>query len=167
VALDASGNAYITGRTASTNFPVAGNPYQGASGGGTDAFVVKLNPSASGAASLVYATYLGGSGNDGGNGIVVDASGTATVVGRTDSTDFPMGAGIPFQGTNGGGFDAFVARLDPAGSTLLYATYLGGTGDDRGFSIARDSSNNVYVTGQRRFGQLHDQQWDPDHRRRP
>jgi hypothetical protein len=143
VALDASGNAYVTGRTASTDFPVGGAPFQGTSGGGRDAFVVKLNPLASGTASLVYATYLGGSGDDGGNGIVVDGSGNATVAGRTDSTDFPMGIGTPFQSTNGGGFDAFAARLDPAGSTLLYATYLGGTGDDRGFSIARDSSNNV------------------------
>ena len=58
-----------------------------------------------------------------------------------------MGTGTPFQSTNGGGFDAFVARLGAAGSTLLYATYLGGSGDDRGFGIARDSSNNVYVTG--------------------
>ena len=101
VALDASGNAYVTGRTASTNFPVSTTRFQGTSGGGTDAFVVKLNPSASGAASLVYATYLGGSGDDGCNGIVVDASGNATVVGRTDSTNFPMGTGTPFQTPTG------------------------------------------------------------------
>ena len=148
--LDASGNAYVAGRTTSTDFPVGGTPFQGTSGGGTDAFVAKLNPAASGAASLVYATYLGGSGDDGCNGIVVEASGNATVVGRTDSTNFPMGTGTPFQSTNGGGFDAFVARLGPAGSTLLYATYLGGSGEDRGFSIARDSSNNVYITGRTR-----------------
>ena len=64
VALDASGNAYVAGRTTSTDFPVAGTPFQGTSGGGTDAFVAKLNPAASGAASLVYATYLGGSGDE-------------------------------------------------------------------------------------------------------
>ena len=81
VTLDTSGNVYVAGRTSSTDLPLGGTPYQAASAGGTDAFVAKLNPSASGAASLVYATYLGGSGNDGGNGIVVDASGNATVVG--------------------------------------------------------------------------------------
>ncbi len=147
VAVDASGNAYVTGQTTSTDFPVSTTRFQGASGGGTDAFVAKLNPTASGAASLVYSTYLGGSGDDGANGIVVDAAGNATIVGRTDSTNFPMGAGTPFQNANGGGFDVFVARLGPAGSTLLYATYLGGSGEDRGFSIARDASNNVYITG--------------------
>jgi hypothetical protein len=147
VALDASGNVYVAGRTSSTDFPVSATRFQGVSGGGTDAFVVKLNPSASGPASLVYSTYLGGSADDGANGIVVDASGNATVVGRTASTDFPMGTGVPFQGSNGGGVDTFVARLGPAGSTLLYATYLGGDGDERGLAIARDSANNVYVTG--------------------
>ena len=112
----------------------------------SDAFVAKLNPSLTGAASLVYSTYLGGSGEDRANGIVVDGSGNVTVTGRTISTDFPT-AGPPYQGTPGGDFDAFVTRLDSTGSSLLYSTYLGGSGDDRGFSIARDSGGNVYITG--------------------
>ncbi len=149
IAVDASGNAYVTGRTDSTNFPTAGTPFQSTSGGGIDAFVAKLNPSASGAPSLVYSTYLGGSGEDRANGIVADASGNAYVTGRTASTNFPL-AGTPYQSTNGGNFDVFVTKLNPTGSALLYSTYLGGSGDDRGFSIARDSSNNVYVTGRTR-----------------
>lgn len=148
VALDGSGNVYMVGRTRSTNLPTAGTPLQSTFGGGdTDAFVAKIDTTASGAASLVYSTYLGGSGGDGGNGVVVDGSGQATIIGRTASTDLPMGALAAFQASNGGGVDAFVARLNATGSALLYATYLGGTGDERGLGIARDGSNNVYVTG--------------------
>jgi uncharacterized repeat protein (TIGR01451 family) len=146
VAVDAAGAAYVTGRTDSTDFPTAGTPFQAANGGGADAFIAKLNPSLSGAASLVYSTYLGGAAEDRASAIVVDGSGNASVTGRTESTDFPT-AGNPYQDQNAGSFDVFVATVNAAGSTLLYSTYLGGTGDDRGFSLARDSSSNLYVTG--------------------
>ena len=149
VAVDGSGNAYVTGRAGSGGFPTAGTPYQGTIGGAPDAFVAKLNPSASGAASLVYSTFLGGNGDERANGIVVDSTGNAYVTGRTTSTNFPTVNA--FQATFGGSggviYDAFVAKLDATGTNLLYSTYLGGSGDDRGFSIARDASNNVYITG--------------------
>jgi hypothetical protein len=95
----------------------------------------------------VYSTCLGGSGNDYGTRIAVDSSGNAYVTGETASTNFPTIN--PSQPTYGGGvFDVFVTELSPAGSALVYSTYLGGDGSDSGQGIAVDSSGNVYVTGQ-------------------
>jgi hypothetical protein len=143
IAVDASGNAYITGYTFSFNFPTA-NPLQAAFGGGiVDAFVAKVNAAGS---ALVYSTYLGGSGNDNGLGIAVDASGNAYVTGFTSSTNFPTAN--PLQAAYGGGiYDAFVAKVNAAGSALVYSTYLGGSGNDNGYGIAVDGSGNAYVTG--------------------
>ena len=144
IAVDASGNAYVTGSTASSDFPTA-NAFQSTNRGGDDVFVTKLNVTGS---APVYSTYLGGSGNDEASGIAVDASGYAYVTGNTDSTSFPTANAI--QGKNGGVLgtrDAFVTKLNAAGSGLLYSTYLGGSGDDDGFGIAVDSSGNTYVTG--------------------
>lgn len=142
IALDASGNAYITGRTSSTNFPVL-NPFQSAFGGGNqDAFVAKLNASGN---ALAYSTYLGGSGSETGSGIVVDPSGSAYVVGDTDSSNFPTANAL--QAARRGIGDAFVTKLSAAGSALVYSTYLGGSDDEFGFGITRDSSLNVYLTG--------------------
>ncbi len=141
IAVDASGNAYIAGGTSSTNFPTV-NPIQAAMAGGGDAFVAKLNPAGS---ALVYSTYLGGSGQDQGSGIAVDASGNAHVTGLTYSTDFPTAN--PIQAANGGSFVAFVAKLNAAGSALVYSTYLGGSLGDDGSAIAVDTSGNAYVTG--------------------
>ncbi len=138
IAVDSSGNAYVTGDTISTDFPTA-NPLQAALGGIQNAFVVKLNPAGS---SLVYSTYLGGSGQDQGNGIAVDSSGNAYVAGITGSPNFPTAS--PLQAFPGGSFNAFVAKLNPAGSTLVYSTYLGG---GQGYGIAADSAGNAYVTG--------------------
>jgi hypothetical protein len=143
IAVGASGNAYVTGTTFSTDFPTVG-AYQGADGGGYDAFVTKLNPAGS---ALIYSTYLGGAGDDSGNAIAVDASGNAYVAGQTLSTNFPTVG--PYQGAHGGGsVDAFVTKLNPAGSALIYSTYLGGSGDDYGRALAVDASGNAYVTGQ-------------------
>ena len=139
IAVDASGNAYVTGSTDSTNFPTL-NPYQGYQGGG-DAFVTKLGASGS---ALVYSTYLGGNGSDGGSGKAVDASGNAYVTGSTDSTNFPTLN--PYQGDQGGS-DAFVTKLGASGSALVYSTYLGGSDYDGGSDIAVDASGNAYVTG--------------------
>jgi plastocyanin len=141
IAADASGNAYVAGHTFSTNFPTA-NALQAAYGGGTDAFVAKLNPAGS---ALIYSTYLGGSGQDQGSGIAVDASGNAYVTGYTFSTNFPTAN--PLQAAYGGNYNAFVAKLNAAGSALVYSTYLGGSGGDQGQGIALDASGNAYVTG--------------------
>ncbi|HTY63653.1 MAG TPA: SBBP repeat-containing protein, partial [Acidobacteriota bacterium] len=141
IAVDASGNAYVTGETLSTNFPTA-NPVQGNNRGADDAFVTKLNASGN---ALTYSTYLGGSDNDSASGIAVDSSGNVYVTGETLSTNFPMAN--PLQASNGGSWDVFVTKLNSSGSALLYSTYLGGSNTDNGNAIAVDSSGNAYVTG--------------------
>ncbi len=143
IAVDDAGNAYMTGRTSSINFPTANALQPTFGGGNSDAFVAKLNATGS---ALLYSTYLGGSFDDGGSGIAVDVSGNAYVIGTTFSSNFPMTG--PLQPTFGGGnSDAFVAKLNATGSALLYSTYLGGSGDDSGSGIAVDASGNYYMTG--------------------
>lgn len=141
IAVDASGSVYVTGQTASTNFPTL-NPLQPASGGQNDAFVTKLNSSGS---ALVYSTYLGGSNDDVGYGIAVDSSGNACVTGTTISIDFPTMN--PLQASNAGNYDVFVAKLNPLASAFLYSTYFGGNSDDEGHGVTVDNSSNVYITG--------------------
>jgi hypothetical protein len=115
------------------------------------AFVTKLNPTGS---ALVYSTYLGGtSGSDGGSGIAVDTAGNAYVTGDAFSRDFPTTMGA-FQTTLGGGFDAFVTKLNPTGSALVYSTYLGGSDFDFGIGIAVDTAGNAYVTGRTDCGNV-------------
>jgi hypothetical protein len=152
IAVDSTDSAYITGYTASANFPVTPGAYQTTCAGGScatnfDAFVTKLNSTGT---ALVYSTYLGGTGKDYGYGIAVDGSGDAFVVGTTFSSNFPTTAGV-FQPACGGGAcvagDAFVTELNPTGSGLLYSTYLGGSTTNQGNAIAIDSSDNAYVTG--------------------
>ncbi|MBI2780064.1 MAG: SBBP repeat-containing protein [Gammaproteobacteria bacterium] len=144
IAVDTSGNAYVTGNTLSNNFPTK-SAFQTTPLGGDNAFVTKLDNNG----MLVYSTYLGGSGNDLGNGIAVDTLGNAYITGSTGSSDFPTAA--PFQGTKGGtlaaDFDAFITKLNSAGSALVYSTYLGGGRNDEGTSIAVDNAGNAYVTG--------------------
>jgi len=143
IAADAAGDAYVTGSTTSANFPTAGGPYQAALKAGADAFVAKIAPNTGG---IVYSTFLGGSGDEEGNGIAVDASGAAYVTGDTSSTNFPLMG--PYQSTYGGGAtDAFITRLAGSGQSLLYSTYLGGSGADAGFAIVTDPAGNSYVTG--------------------
>jgi hypothetical protein len=162
IAVDGSGNAYVTGLTDSTNFPVTAGAYKDSLGEtwmNVNAFVTKLNPNLSGSASLVYSTYLGGSGGgligDQGNGIAVDGSGNAYVTGWTTSWNFPITPGA-YQVSLGGTYgNAFVTKLDPnlsGSSSLVYSTYLGGSGNlflegDQGNGIAVDGSGNAYVTG--------------------
>jgi uncharacterized protein (TIGR03437 family) len=141
IAVDSYGNAYVTGKTTATDLATV-SPLQRASGGGFDVFVAKLNATGS---ALVYSTYLGGNGDDRAGGIAVDSFGNAYVTGTTGSTNFPTAS--PLQATYGGGGDAFVAKLNAAGSALVYSTYLGGYGSDQGFGIAVDSFGNAYVTG--------------------
>jgi uncharacterized protein (TIGR03437 family) len=143
IAVDSSGDAFVTGSTTSSNFPVAGTPLQSTLSGGSDAFVAKLGPPLG---ALIYSTYLGGSGNDEGLGIAVDKSGAVFITGDTASPNFPVLGG--YQATYGGGAsNAFVTRLAGSGSSLLYSTYLGGSGSDVGYSVAIDSTGNAYVTG--------------------
>ncbi|MHB8627923.1 MAG: SBBP repeat-containing protein, partial [Aggregatilineales bacterium] len=144
IVVDSNGNAYITGYTQSTNFPITGGASQATFSGPQAAFVTKM----ASAGTLVYSTFLGGntpSSFDYGNGIGVDSSGDAYVTGRT-AGGFPTTVGA-YQTTFGGGFDAFVSKFKPDGSALLYSTYLGGNGADTATGLALDSSGNVYVTG--------------------
>ncbi len=139
VAVDGAGSAYVTGRTASTDFPTQ-NAAQGDQAT-WDVFVTKLSP---GGDSLAYSTYLGGNDADIGNGIAVDGAGSAYVGGPTFSTDFPTAS--PYQ-TDQGGRDVFVAKLSPDGGSLLYSTYLGGSADESSGGIAVDGGGSAYVTG--------------------
>ncbi len=141
IAVDASGSAYVVGSTTSLNFPTA-LPSQFSEHGGYDGFVAKVKPDGSG---LVYSTYFGGSGDDYLNGIALDQSGNAYAVGTTSSSDLPVLGGV--QSNYGGGiFDAFVVKLNQDGS-IKYSTYLGGSQEDDGMAIAVDSSGSVYATG--------------------
>src|SRR6266480_3153824 len=144
IAVGAGGNAYVTGYTMSSNFPTTLLAFQIVNAGGADVFVTKLNPAGS---APVYSTYLGGSSDDVGYGIAVGAAGDAYVTGITHSTTFPTTPGA-FRRANAGSDDAFVTKLNPAGSGPLYSTYLGGSSDDFGFGIAVDAAGNAYVTGQ-------------------
>ena len=144
IAVGFSGNAYVVGYTSSFNFPTR-NPLQvqGPAAEDFDAFVVKLNSLGS---DLIYATYLGGSNADGGLAIAVDASDNAYIAGETSSTNFPRTAGC-LQAALKGTQDAFVAKLNAAGSALVYSTYLGGGGIESAVGIAVDTAGNAYVTG--------------------
>jgi len=152
IAVNGTGNAYVTGSTGSADFPqvnALGATGSGCSGptstnGGVDAFVTELN--AAGSAPL-YSTYLGGNGADAGYGIAVDGSGDAYVTGSTGSTNFPTTTDA-YTSTNSGGADAFVAKVNATGNRLLYSSYLGGGSDDTGYGIAADNANGLYVTGQ-------------------
>ncbi|HYU99785.1 MAG TPA: SBBP repeat-containing protein [Pyrinomonadaceae bacterium] len=156
VVADVAGNAYITGNlnSTTTNFATPGAFQTTFGGGSADAFVEKFNTNLSGAAGRVYATYLGGSakdigGADGslnpGKAIAIDESGNAYITGATASTNFPLSNAS--QGTIGGQNDAFLTKLNATGSSLIYSTYLGGTGDDFGKSIAVNIAGGAYVTG--------------------
>lgn len=144
LAIDASGNAYVTGFTNSSDFPVTAGAFQTTFAGLEDVFVTKLNATGT---ALVYSTYLGGVGDDEGFGVAVDISGNAYVTGVTNSTNFPVTAGAFSTVYNGGLFDSFVTKLNPAGTALVYSTYLGGSNIDEGLSIAVDAAGDAYVTG--------------------
>ncbi len=143
IAVDSNGNAYVSGATQSTDFPTTAGAFQTTANGGGDAFVTKLNATGT---ALVYSTYLGGSRGAEAYGIAVDSSGDAYVTGDTQSSDFPTTAGA-FRTSYGGGGDAFVTKLNPAGTALIYSTYLGGSGQDGGIGLALDASGNAFVTG--------------------
>ncbi|MEN6532014.1 MAG: SBBP repeat-containing protein [Bryobacteraceae bacterium] len=142
IAVDGSGTAYLTGWTASSNFPVTTGVRQKSLGGGRDAFVARLNATGS---AFVFSEFLGGISNDSGNGIVIDSSGYAYIVGDTYSTNFPVTSG--YRTANAGQQDVFISKLKGDGTAFVWSTYLGGSGNDTGKAIAIDGSRNVYVTG--------------------
>ncbi|MCG2680311.1 MAG: SBBP repeat-containing protein, partial [Kiritimatiellae bacterium] len=143
IALDGSGNAYVTGNTYSTDFPVTPGTYGTSFNGETEGFITKLNASGT---TLLYSTYLGGNGSDFIACIVIDSSGNACVTGETISTDFPVTPGA-YDTIFNGGRDGFITKLNASGTALVYSTYLGGSGHDSGTGIALDGSGNAYVTG--------------------
>ncbi|MDA8173816.1 MAG: SBBP repeat-containing protein [Nitrospiraceae bacterium] len=138
VALDSSGNAYVTGSTTSSNFPVLGafQPF----GGGNDAFVSKFSPTG----GLVYSTFLGGSADDFGQAITVSPANEAIIAGRTISTDFPLKN--PIQSSLAGE-NAFVTKLNSLGSGTIFSTLLGGNGDDQALAVALDPPQNIFAAG--------------------
>jgi hypothetical protein len=150
IAVDVSGDAYLTGGTNSTTFPTTPSAFQTTRPWTWSGFVTKFNATGSG---LVYSTYLGGTVNgpygfQGGSGIAVDSSGDAYVSGWTGMTNFPTKN--PIQATLAGDENVFVTTLNSSGSDLLFSTYLGGSSSyafDFGFGLALDSANNIYVTG--------------------
>jgi hypothetical protein len=147
IAVDDSGNAYVTGRTESTEatFPVTIGPFLTYNGGSKDGFVAKVNSMGT---ALLYCGYIGGSGDDYSYGIAVDGSGNAYVTGRTNSNEatFPVTVGPDL--TFNGDWDAFVAKVNSAGTALVYCGYIGGLAYDDGLGIAIDGSGNAYITGQ-------------------
>jgi len=142
IALDGDGNVYVTGTTNSANFPTQ-NPYQGSKPGDDAAYVTKINAAGD---ALVYSTFIGGSEDDEANDIAVTSGGNATIVGATDSGNFPTTAGAP-QSSNRGTDDAYILQLNSSGNGLVFSTYLGGSGMDDAEGVALDGSGNVYVTG--------------------
>jgi uncharacterized repeat protein (TIGR01451 family) len=142
VAVDASGSAYVVGSTVSADFPVTGG-LQPSKIGFTDAFVLKLSPDGK---SLVYATYLGGNGDDFANAVAVDSDGNAYVGGFTGSGSFPTTPGS-FQQTKDGVIDGFVAKLNSTGTALVYSTHIGGQGAEQVTAIAVDAAGAAYVAG--------------------
>jgi hypothetical protein len=145
IAVDATGNTYVTGPTESLDFPTTSGAFDSTRNGLVDVFVAKLNATGS---ALLYSTYLGGSSNQEGRGIAVDSLGNAYVMGQTASPDFPTTPGV-FDVTfnSPGQSDVFVTKLNATGSALLYSTYLGGSSTDFGRGIAVDASGNAHVVG--------------------
>lgn len=143
IAVDSSGNAYVASATRSNNFPTTAGALNTTLGGSSDAFVTKFNASGNG---LVYSTYLGGSGSlEYAYDLAINSAGEAYVTGTTNSSNFPTQN--PLQAHLAGGGDLFVSKLSTTGGSLLYSTYLGGGAGDFGISIALDSAENIYVTG--------------------
>ena len=142
IAVDSAGDAYVTGHTESTNFPTA-NPLQADYGGNRGRLRGEAERGGLGPGLLHLPRRQRR--RIVGTGIAVDSSGNAYVTGFTDSTNFPTAN--PLQATLGGSTDAFVTKLNPAGSALVYSTYLGGSNVDEGYGIAVDASGNAYVTG--------------------
>jgi hypothetical protein len=140
--VDKAGNLHLTGTTSSLNFPVY-NPIQPSYGGGSnDTWVAGFNPSGS---ALLYSTYLGGTGDDEGWDIALDAPGNVYIAGFTSSTDFPTVN--PIQSSNAGGYDTFLTKINATGSAIVFSTYVGGGQNDTAQQLAVDVADRAYLTG--------------------
>ncbi|MFC1891097.1 SBBP repeat-containing protein [Thermodesulfobacteriota bacterium] len=144
MAIDSSGQVYVTGNTDSNDFPITNDCFQSSRNGGLDVFITKIKANGS---ELDYSTFIGGNGTDSGSGIVIDSSENAYISGWTQSPDFPITGGAYQPIYKGGYSDAFVVKLNPNGTQLVYSTFLGGTSNDQGFDIAVDNSGNALVVG--------------------
>lgn len=143
IAVNTAGNAYVTGSTSSSNFPVTPGAFQTVKGDGNDAFVTELSAAGN---ALIYSTFVGGAGGDLANDIALDTAGNASIVGLTGSADFPTTADA-IQSAPGGNNDAFITRLNPTGAALVFSTYLGGSEAEGGRSVSVDSAGSIYLTG--------------------
>lgn len=142
IAVDSAGEVFVTGTTGSYNFPTT-SAGQASYAGDGDAFVVKLTAAGTG---VIYSTYLGGGAADTGTSIAIDASGDAYIAGKTASPDFPTTVGA-FQTVYGGAGDGFITKLNPAGTTLLYSSFVGGSSADAVQAVGVDAAGNAYLTG--------------------
>ncbi len=150
IAVDSQGNVYVTGVTYSTDFPTLDQYMMDPGDADGDVFITKINPARSGGDSLVYSTYIGGSGKDSASGIAVDDNGMVYVAGETLSTDFPV-LNQYMSDSGDGNSDAFICKLDTTRNgtdSLVYSTYIGGSGRDSASGIAVDDSGIVYVVGE-------------------
>jgi len=139
-----TGDIYVAGTTYSTNFPHTSDAYCATRNGGTDAYVLKLS---SDGKNLLYSTYIGGDGDDVAFDITLDPSQNMYITGETGSTDFPI-TGNAFNGTFAGGTsDAFILKLNPSGSSLIYSSFIGGNDYDLGTDIVLDKTGNAYIAG--------------------
>jgi len=148
IAVDGAGHVAVTGSTNASGLPPVGAAQTSYGGGSSDGLVAVFDPSASGTASLLYSSYLGGATNDVGNAIAADGAGRFVLTGQTNSSGFPTVSAL--QPTKSGGDDAFVSVLDPTTSgsaSLVYSTFLGGAGNDAGKGVALDAFGNIYLTG--------------------
>ncbi|HWQ32611.1 MAG TPA: SBBP repeat-containing protein [Blastocatellia bacterium] len=148
IAVSSADTVFITGFSSSPGFPVTANAFDTSHNGSNDAFVMKLNTAATGAASVVYSTFLGGSASDQGNGIAVEAGDNVIITGVTASDNFPVVTAI--NPALNGATDGFVARLDPAAAGaagVIFSSFLGGSSSDAGLGIAVDSAGTAYVAG--------------------
>jgi Beta-propeller repeat len=144
IAVDPAGNAYVVGTTASSDFPTSNGSYQsGYAGGVSDIFVQGYSVNGQ---SLQFSTLLGSHGTDEGNGIALDSADNVYVTGDSNSDQYPVTSGA-VQPNRKAGFDIILSILNPAGTQLLYSTFLGGSGDDSGYGVATDPYGNAYLTG--------------------
>lgn len=149
VVVDASDNPIVTGTSFSPSFPTTPGAYDTSHNGASDVFVAKFSTSAG---ALIWSTFLGGSGYDEGCSIVLDPSDKPVVTGFTGSYDFPMRPGAYDTSYNGGDYDVYVAELSASGNTLLWSTFLGGSGSDQGYSLVLDASGDPVIAGQTSSG---------------
>jgi hypothetical protein len=144
IGVDSNGNAIVSGVTWSSSFPTTAGAYDTVFSGSTDCIVFKLDSTGS---SLLFSTFIGGSGSDNGRAIVIDSTGNAYITGTTGSGNFPTTSGAFSESHSGGTYDSYILKLDSSGSSVLYSSFVGGSGGDVGLSITIDTNGNAYITG--------------------